>query len=167
MKARSNSRSARPSPLLRRFEVLLGKWSMVGTHPAFPAPAHGSSSFEWMLDGAFLVWHFDWEPPGPPSAVGIVGGDDSDESCALLYSDERGVDRIYRMSLDGGVWRMWRESPAFSQRMVGTFADDGNTITVRGELSRQGADWEQDLNITYTRRAAGGRKASSPRKVAG
>ncbi len=70
----------------------------------------------------------------------------------MLYSDQRGVARIYQMSLQGGIWKMWRESPGFSQRLTGSFSDDGNTITVHGELSRDGANWERDLDVTYTRK---------------
>ena len=70
----------------------------------------------------------------------------------MLYTDERGVARIYQMSLEGGIWKMWRDSPDFSQRMTGTFSDDGNTITWKGEMSRDGAAWEGDLNVTYTRK---------------
>ena len=136
---------------LREFEVLLGSWTTVGTHPAFTAPAHGSSSFEWLVEGSLLAWHFDWQPPGPPSAVGVLGRDDASEPCVLLYGDERGVARIYQASLEGGVWRMWRDSPGFSQRMTGTISADGNGIEVRGELSRDGSTWEPDLTVAYTR----------------
>jgi hypothetical protein len=72
--------------------------------------------------------------------------------CSMLYADERGVARIYRMSMDEGVWRMWRDSPGFSQRMTGTFSADGTTIIWRGELSRDGSNWEQDLDVIYTRK---------------
>jgi hypothetical protein len=34
--------------------------------------------------------------------------------------------------------------------MTGTFSDDGNTITCHGELSRDGVNWEQDLDVVYT-----------------
>jgi len=70
----------------------------------------------------------------------------------MLYSDERGVARIYQMSLEGGVWKMWRDSPGFSQRVTGTISSDGNTITWHGELSYDGSNWEQDLDVTYTRK---------------
>ena len=70
----------------------------------------------------------------------------------MLYADERGVARIYQMRMDEGVWRMWRDSPGFSQRMTGTFSADGNTIVWRGELSRDGSNWEQDLDVIYTRK---------------
>jgi hypothetical protein len=66
----------------------------------------------------------------------------------MLYSDERGVSRIYQMSLEGGVWRMWRESPGFSQRVTGTLSSNGNTMSCHGELSHDGSHWEQDLDVT-------------------
>lgn len=124
----------------------------MGTHPGLPAAVQGRSSFEWLVDGALLVWRFNWEPAGPPNAISVIGRDDAAEACSMLYSDERGVARIYQMTLEGGVWKMWRESPGFSQRMTGRFSQDGDTITVRGELSRDGTHWERDLDVTYTRR---------------
>ncbi len=142
-----------PTRSLKQFDVLVGEWTMVGTHPDLPSAVHGHSSFEWLREGALLTWHFDWErSQGIPSAFSVIGHDDAVEPCSMLYTDERGVARIYQMSLAGGVWKMWRESPEFSQRMTGTFSDDGNTITWHGELSRDGSNWEQDLNVTYTRK---------------
>lgn len=142
-----------PTGSLKQFEVLIGEWTTVGTHPGFPAAVHGRSSFEWLRDGVLLVWHFEWEHPGPPSALSVIGHDDADspDTCTMLYADERGVARIYRMSLAGGGWKMWRDSEGFSQRMTGTISADGNTIRVHGELSRDGSQWEQDLDVTYTR----------------
>jgi hypothetical protein len=152
MSTRSDLQPPQPTASLKQFNILVGEWSMVGTHPYFPDAAHGRSTFEWLREGSLLVWHFDWERPGPPSAISVIGHDDTVESCSMLYSDERGVARIYQMSLEGGVWKMWRESPGFSQRMTGTFSQDGNTINVHGELSRDGSNWEQDLDVTYTRK---------------
>lgn len=141
-----------PTRLLKQFEILLGEWNMVGTHPALPSPVRGHSSFAWLREGALLIWHFDWERGGIPSALSIIGHDDAVEPCQTLYTDERGVSRIYQMSLEGGVWKMWRDSPDFSQRMIGTFSEDGNTITWHGELLRDGSAWEPDLDVTYTRK---------------
>ena len=142
-----------PTSSLKQFEILVGEWTMVGTHPGLPSAAHGHSSFTWLREGALLVWHIEWEHPGPPSAFSVIGHDDMNaaDTCSMLYADERGVARIYQMRLGGGVWKLWRESPDFSQRSTGTFSEDGNTISVHGELSRDGSHWEQDLDITYTR----------------
>lgn len=152
----TNSSAGRPPPpsvSLKQFNMFVGDWKTVGTHSAFPGAVYGHSSFQWLSEAALLVWHFDWERPGPPSAVSVIGHDDAVESCSMLYSDERGVARIYQMSLEGGVWKMWRDSAGFSQRMTGVLSDNGNTITVRGELSRDGSIWEKDLDVTYTRQS--------------
>lgn len=142
-----------PTSSLKQFEILVGEWTMVGTHPGLPATAHGRSSFEWLREGALLAWHSDWEHgQGIPSAFNVIGRDDTVKTCSMLYTDERGVTRIYQMSLEGGIWKMWRDAPGFSQRMTGTFSDDGNTITWHGELLRDGSNWEQDLDVTYTRK---------------
>jgi len=140
-----------PTSSLHQFDILVGEWNMVGTHPGLPSPVHGHSSFEWLRERALLVWRFDWERPGPPSAISVIGHDDTVDTHSMLYADERGVARIYQMSLDGGLWKMWRDSAGFSQRMTGAFSEDGNTVVVHGELSRDGSNWEQDLDVTYTR----------------
>jgi hypothetical protein len=142
-----------PTRALQPFAVLVGEWTMVGTHPELPAAVYGQSSFEWLREGALLVWHFDWEQgQGIPSAFSVIGQDDEVEPCSMLYTDERGVARIYQMSLAGGIWKMWRAAPGFSQRMTGTFSDDGKTITWQGELSHDGSTWQPDLSVTFTRK---------------
>lgn len=149
----SERQPPQPTRSLKQFDVLVDEWTMVGTHPYLPSAVHGHSSFEWLREGALLAWHFDWERgQGIPSAFSVIGQDDAVEPCSMLYTDERGVARIYQMSLAGGVWKMWREAPEFSQRMTGTFSDDGNTITWHGELSYDGSTWEPDLRVTYTRK---------------
>jgi hypothetical protein len=58
---------------------------------------------------------------------------------------------MYRMSLDGGVWRQWRDSPGFSQRFVGTLSQDGGTIKAYWEKSSDGVNWKHDFDLTYTK----------------
>lgn len=142
-----------PTSSLQQFATLVGEWTMVGRHPGFPSPAHGRSSFEWLMEGSLLLWRFDWDSGGPPNALSVIGHDDANvaDTCSMLYADVRGVTRIYQMRLEDGVWKMWRDSPGFSQRMVGTFSADGASINMHGELSRDGTHWEQDLDVTYTR----------------
>ncbi len=61
------------------------------------------------------------------------------------------MSRRYEVSLRDNVLRWWRDAPDFSQRFTGRIASDGRTIVGRGELSRDGASWEPDLALTYTR----------------
>ena len=91
------------------------------------------------------------DEPEIPSGIAIFGTDDKTAECSMLYFDERGVSRTYEVSLRDNVWRWWRNAPGFSQRFTGTFAPDGRSIDGKGELSRDGATWEKDLELTYTR----------------
>ena len=131
----ANDSERHQSGALKALDILVGEWAMVGTHPELPSTIYGQSTFERLRDGALLVWHFNWESGhGVPSACSVIGQDDSSEACSMLYTDERGVARIYQMRIVGGVWKQWRDAPGFSQRMTGTFSNDNNTITWVGEL---------------------------------
>ena len=68
-----------------------------------------------------------------------------------LYSDERGVCRVYEMSIGNGEWKLWREGEPFSQRFSATFSDDGNTITGRWEIAEDGTNYTTDFDLIYRR----------------
>jgi hypothetical protein len=70
----------------------------------------------------------------------------------MHYFDSRGVFRVYRASLDEGVWRLWRDAPAFSQRFVGMFSDGGDAIFGQWQMCEDDINWSDDLEITYRRR---------------
>jgi hypothetical protein len=55
------------------------------------------------------------------------------------------------MSFDDGLWKMWRDSPNFSQRFEGKFSGDGETIHAHWEKSLDGKTWEHDFSLTYKR----------------
>ena len=55
------------------------------------------------------------------------------------------------MSFEDGVWKLWRDSPGFSQRYAGTFSEDGSTIEGRWEISTDDSTWEPDFDLTYRR----------------
>lgn len=144
--------AAKPNPALRAFGALVGTWAAVGTHPLVPGKTfHGRTTFAWLEGGAFLVMHSQIDEPEIPSAIAIFGTDDATGECSMLYFDERGVSRRYEVRLQDNVWEWWRTTPGFSQRFRGTISADGSSIVSRGELSRDGATWEGDLALTYTR----------------
>jgi hypothetical protein len=147
-----NHEAAKPNPALEPLSVLVGTWNTVGTHPLVPGTTfHGRTTFDWLEGGAFLIMRSQIDEPGIPSGIAIFGSDDATGECSMLYFDERGVSRRYEVSLRDGVWTWWRNAPGFSQRFTGAIAADGRTIVSRGELSRDGASWEPDLQLTYTR----------------
>lgn len=137
---------------LEGWERLIGSWETEGAHPMLPGEAiRGTSTFEWLDGRRFVIWRSQYEHPKIPGALTIVGV--TDGQLSMHYFDERGVYRVYPASLDQGKWRYWRDAsaPDFSQRFSGTFSDDGNTISGRGELSKDGSTWEDDLALDYRR----------------
>ena len=152
--AKTSSHSRNPT--LKHLEVLVGDWEMELSNASFlPRPsetAKGQVSFEWVQQGAFLLMRQGDKPQGPPAAIWLISRDDSTSDYTVFYYDNRGVSRVYAMSFADGVWRIWREAPGFSQRFEGKFSDDDNNVTASWEKSLDGAKWEHDFNVTYTRR---------------
>jgi hypothetical protein len=69
----------------------------------------------------------------------------------MLYFDVRNVSREDRWTISGNVWTWSRNEPRFSQRMVLTIAEDGQSIEAKGQMSQNGQPWEPDLQLTYSR----------------
>jgi hypothetical protein len=137
-------------PQLEPFDVLVGAWELEATHPAVPATiVRGTAEFEWLEGERFLLQRSRTDHPEFPDSLIVVGADD--EGVAMNYFDSRGTHRIYRVSLSGGVWKMWRHSPGFSQTFSGTVSGDGDTIEGRWQVSRDDATWSDDLAVRFRR----------------
>jgi hypothetical protein len=142
---------------MRKLEVFVGEWSM---QPVFGnAELNGVSGravFEWTLGGHYLTQRTEVDHPEAPDSFAVIGIDAAGEGYTQHYFDARGVTRLYAMSLTDRVWTLLRVtadfSPLdFSQRYVGTFAADGNSIDGRWETSVDGSSWERDFDLSYTR----------------
>lgn len=121
-------------------------------HPYLPGTAlHGRTSFSWHEGGAFCIMRSEIDEPEIPSGVAIFGSDDAAGTYFMLYFDERGVSRKYDVTMTGNLLTWQRDEPSFAQRFSITREGDGNTMSGKGEMRRDGAHWEDDLSLTYTR----------------
>ena len=144
--------AAMPNPALAAFGILIGTWNTTGSHPLVPgATLHGRTSFEWLENGAFVLVRSEIDDPRFPKGIAIIASDDSEGECYMLTFDARGVSRKYDLSLRDNIWSWWRNAPGFSQRYRATIVDGGDLIVGKGELSKDGETWEQDLDLTYAR----------------
>jgi hypothetical protein len=152
-------------PVLSRLEPLVGEWELEASIDGQPT-VRGTTRFEWLEGGAFLVQHADAAPtPGAPPEwtenspfplTTVFGLDDASGLFTMLYTDARGVCRVYPMSLDDGVWTIWGQAgPGFFQRFTASFSDDGRRITGRWERSGDGESWELDFDMEYTKVVGG------------
>jgi hypothetical protein len=140
------------SAALKRLEVLVGEWSMEMVPPeAEPISADARSIFTWHESGAHLLHRWTVALPEAPDGVSIIGCDGAAGTYYQLYSDDRGVCRVYEMSIGAGEWKLWREGEPFSQRFSGSFADDGDTIAGRWEIAEDGETYRTDFNLIYRR----------------
>jgi hypothetical protein len=139
------------NPALKNLNILIGNWEMSGRHRLIPNPIIGSVNFTWIDGESFLMMRTDFNHSGPPNSTAIIGSDDSAGILSMLYFDERGVSRIYEMEFGENIWKIRRNFPGFYQRFIGGVKDSGNTIEGVWELSKDDINWENDLQITYTR----------------
>ncbi len=137
---------------LRELEPLVGEWRQeaIGADGQ-PWPGEGRVTFEWHDSGAHLVERSTVDVPEAPDAVCIIGCDAANGTYFQLYSDDRGVSRIYQMSIGNGEWRLWREGEPFAQRFTGTFSEDGNTITGRWETGDGDGGYSTDFELIHHR----------------
>ncbi|QYJ15579.1 hypothetical protein Rxycam_01403 [Rubrobacter xylanophilus DSM 9941] len=135
---------------LKRLGVLVGEWTLEAKPPDGPPwPGEARATIEWHDSGAHLVQRSTTDVLGVPDSVSIMGCDAANGTYFQLYSDERGVCRVYEMSIGGGEWRLWREGAPFPQRFIATISDDGETISGRWEKAPDGRTWETDFHVTY------------------
>lgn len=138
------------SATLRRSEwdVFVGEWMF--SSQKLPGIS-GHVVFEWLEGKAFLIQRSIPVAPSPESTW-IVGADDAAENSTVLYCDSRGVSRVYRTSLLDGTWRIWRDAADFSQRFMARISADGKKLTGAWESSKDGKTWQEDFDLTYTKR---------------
>jgi hypothetical protein len=148
---RSEVEQTARNPELAVFQSLVGEWTFEATHPMVPTTVvHGRMTYEWLEGERFLVQRSSNDHPDFPDSISVIGFADEEELTAHYY-DSRGVFRIYGIEMEGDTLRMWRDAPGFSQRMEGTLSEDGATLTLVGQLSRDDETWDDDLATTFTR----------------
>jgi hypothetical protein len=137
-------------PTLEPFDALIGTWATEASHPLFEGVVPGSITFEWFEGGHFLVERSHNDHELFPDAICVIGAPEGGAGLVMEYFDSRGVRRTYRVSLDDGVLRMWRDDPGFAQRFCAMLGHD--QFEGRWQLARTPGDWQDDLSVTYRRR---------------
>src|SRR6266545_3553736 len=137
---------------LRQLEPLVGEWTFEAKWLAESrgGAAEGSPSSDTPRGGTPAP-ACDGGAPEAPDNVSIIGCDPANGTYFQVYSDERGVCRIYEMSIGDGRWKLWRDGEPFPQRFTATISDDGTTITGRWEKAEDGTNYTTDFDLTYRR----------------
>ncbi len=138
--------------VLHRLEPLVGTWDLEARAADGEAwPGGGRYVFEWHPSGAHLLQRGTVDHPDAPDSFSVIGCDGANGTYSQLYSDDRGVCRIYAMTLDDRTWTLERQGEPFAQRWTATFSDDGDTITGRWELAEDGSTYRTDFHLVLRR----------------
>jgi len=135
---------------IRSLNKLIGNWSvtirwseetrkLVGG----PKEVEAEARISLMKEGGFL--HYQMGP-----SHWIIGGDESTPEFAVLYSDERAISRVYRMSFTHGVWKIWRDASEFHQRFEG-YVRSNRRIDAYWDKSEDGKSWIRDFDMIFVR----------------
>ena len=137
---------------LKRLEPLLGEWALEASSPDGGRwPGEGRASFEWHESRAHLIARSTIDVPGAPNTVSIIGCDAANGTYFQLYSDDRGVCRVYQMSIGDGEWKLWREGEPFPQRFTATISEASDKVSGCWEKAEDGTNYTTDFYLTYTR----------------
>lgn len=143
-------------PALAALDLFVGEWALEAGFDGVPPGDSGARVvFEWLPGRRFLVQRWTVPVPEAPDGIAIIGEDSSSGGRYVQhYFDSRGVARLYRMTVDGSVWRLWRDEADFSpldfrQRYTATISDDGRTITGTWEICHDGSTWQRDFHLSY------------------
>ena len=137
---------------VQELEPLVGEWSTEARLPGHDEVIRGRTSFEWLEGGGYLVQRAAMDDPAFPRGVMVIGPAAVGGRVVQHYFDSRGVARVYEISLDDGVLRLWRDDdPDFRQRYSGRLSADGTTITGAWECSHDSTVWKHDFELTYTK----------------
>ncbi len=154
-----------------RLEALVGAWTIEAKPPGGPPwPGGGRVTFEWLEGVPLLIERSQVDTPEAPDGVAVIGCDGMSGTYYQLYTDERDVQRVYEMSLDAGVWKLWRDGAPFSQRFTGQVLrgrqDDRRSLGDRRGRQHLGDRLRPDLHEgRVARRPAAAPAASSRYRV--
>jgi hypothetical protein len=137
-------------PALEPFAALIGTWDTVARHRLLDEDVPGSITFEWLAGERFVVQRSHNDHELFPDAICVIGAPEDGEGLVMEYFDSRGVRRTYRVSLEAGVLRTWRDAPGFDQRYVATLGRD--RFEGVSQLAETPGEWQDDLKVTYRRR---------------
>jgi hypothetical protein len=141
----------RNTELERVAEIFVGDWALTITNMWWldepTTVTSGTATGEWLGD-SFVRLRADLS--GVPTWEFVFGRSDARDQFVVLYHDERGVLRVFELTLDDGSWVMSRTDPDFHQRLLGRV--EGDRIVAQADASDdQGATWRKDFDMIFER----------------
>ena len=144
----------RNTELERVAAIFVGDWTLTITNQWWlddpTTVTSGSATCDWLGD-SFIRLQAEFD--GEPTWEFVFGRNDARDQFVVLYHDERGVLRVFDMTLDDGSWTMSHADPDFHQRLLGRV--EGDRIVGQTDASEdEGATWRKDFDLVFERTTA-------------
>ena len=144
---------------MERLRPFVGRWVLSADFPRAgnAKGIAGHATFEWDLDGRFLLQRTTLELPEAPDTLAVIAPDAAGgDGFTQHYFDSRGVVRLYEMTFDGRIWTLARDKPDFSplnfaQRFTGELSPSGDRIDGHWDITNDAGEYMLDIELTYTR----------------
>lgn len=137
---------------LEPFDLLIGTWDTEAKHRMVDEVVRGTVTFEWLAGERFLVQRSHSDHALFPDGLSVIGAPEDGDGLVMEYFDSRGVRRTYKVSIDDGEWRIWREQPGFDQRFSARLRRD--RFEGEFEYTATPGDWQHDMKVIYHRRGS-------------
>lgn len=85
---------------VQQLEPLVGEWATEVRLPGEDEVVRGSTTFEWLEGGGYLIQRAVMDDPAFPRGVMVIGPDAAGERVVQHYFDSRGVARVYDVSFE-------------------------------------------------------------------
>ena len=142
----------RNAEIERVAEIFVGDWTLEITNQWWlddpTTVTTGRATGGWLGD-AFV--RLQAEIDGDPAWDFVFGRSDARDELVALYHDERGVQRVFQVTLDdNGTWTMSRTDPDFHQRLSARV--EGDRMVGLTEASDDGGEtWRKDFDMIFVR----------------
>jgi hypothetical protein len=144
------ARAMQRNPELERVAaIFVGEWTVSITDQWWlddpSTVTTGSARCEWLGD-SFL--RLEAELDGKPTWDFVFGRSDARDELVVLYNDERGVQRVFDLTINETAWEMSRRDPDFHQRLNGRL--EGNRMVGTADASEdEGTTWREDFDLIF------------------
>jgi hypothetical protein len=156
--------AAVPGPEHTKLEVFVGEWSFEGESKAVPALGMADAGrvsyrhVNQMANGGFFLEtrRTGSGPRGPVTELDVYSYNALTKTYRQDGYDNRGRVRTFTGTVDRLTWSFIGTNTALDgtvtkERFTLTYSPDMRTATVRSEHSKDGIDWYERLNGTYTK----------------
>jgi len=155
--AREPRVNTEPTPVVteehHRLRPFIGTWSVTGQNaesaPGAPnATVTGEQSFVWLPGGFFLLGHWDHRfENGRHLGMNVIRFDPATREYSSYNVDNLGYARTYRVTPHDDEWSFSGDRERATMR----FDNEGRTLTIDWELTKDGSTWEPLCHLEATK----------------